>query len=202
MDLPQAEWRGPAIDDRALLARLPSDYTEIREQVNGFIACHGGLHVRGVCNEPSWHSIAVVWTGELALHELYPDVESSDIPFAEDIFSNQFLLRAGEVCQLDAGQESPQRLGYGLEEFLRLASSDPHEFLCVGAIERVRAEGRELLPHQGVSVYPPFIIKADSYSFRPVPRLELIGFYADIVRQLRDLPDGTEVEFRIGRPPS
>src|SRR5271166_4833360 len=97
MRLEHVTYRGPAIDDRAILAKLPRALTELLEQTNGFIQFHGGLHVRGACRQPDWHSLRAAWESEHAFHQLYPEVDPEDIPFAEDALGDQFLLRDGEV---------------------------------------------------------------------------------------------------------
>ncbi len=40
----------------------------------GFIMFDGGLHIRGACIQPKWHSLRKAWEGEFALHLLYPTV--------------------------------------------------------------------------------------------------------------------------------
>lgn len=54
---------GPPLDDEDLLARLPAKLAGLLRQVNGFIQFHGGLHVRGACREPAWHSLRDAWDG-------------------------------------------------------------------------------------------------------------------------------------------
>ena len=48
---------GPPIDDPEMLERLPSEYRSLLAQANGYVAFHGGLHVRGACLIPEWHSL-------------------------------------------------------------------------------------------------------------------------------------------------
>ena len=43
---------GPPIDDAEMLDRLPAEYRDLLTRANGYIAYHGGLHVRGACLSP------------------------------------------------------------------------------------------------------------------------------------------------------
>src|SRR6476646_6059971 len=76
-------FHGPPIDDEAILERLPGPYAELLRSVNGYVAYHGGLHVRGACHQPTWHSLRYNWLGNGAIHKLYPALTPDDIPFAE-----------------------------------------------------------------------------------------------------------------------
>src|SRR4051812_2832298 len=97
MRLDHTTYVGPPIDDGEVLNRLPADLARLLHEVNGFIAFEGGLHVRGACHRPAWHSLRNAWVGEDAFHRLYDGVQTEDVPFAEDCMGDQFLLREGRV---------------------------------------------------------------------------------------------------------
>src|SRR5258708_35360566 len=92
-DSMQLTFRGPSIDDPDILEHIPNELAELLRQINGFIHSRGGLHVRGACHNPSWHSLRSIWHGDHALHRGYQTVRESDIPFAQDCFGDQFLMR-------------------------------------------------------------------------------------------------------------
>ena len=100
MELRNVTCRGPAITDHDLLAKLPSDLRGLLEQINGFVQFGGGLHVRGACHDPAWHSLRHAWVGDAAFHRAYPAVRETDVPFAQDCVGDQFLLRDGAVVRL------------------------------------------------------------------------------------------------------
>src|SRR5206468_454105 len=83
---------------RALLA----EPTDEGRPFSGFIQFHGGLHTRGACLGPPWHSLGEAWRGETAISRLFPEVGESDVPFAQDYLGNQFLYRNGFVLKLSA----------------------------------------------------------------------------------------------------
>ena len=48
---------GPPIDDPAILESLPPELADLLRRANGYVAYDGGLHVRGACHMPEWHSL-------------------------------------------------------------------------------------------------------------------------------------------------
>jgi hypothetical protein len=55
------------------------------------------------------------------------------------------------------------------------------------------------MPGELLNVYPPFVMKesAKGVSYRAVPTEERIRFLAHVASQVRGVPDGTRVRFRI-----
>ena len=95
IDLSTASFIGPEITDVQILQILPPDYQEFLLSLNGGILFGGGLHVRGACESPDWHSIRRVWTGPDALSSFYTSVVAEDVPVAQEVGGDQFLLRGG-----------------------------------------------------------------------------------------------------------
>lgn len=189
------DYTGPPIDDQATLARLPRDLRELLEARNGFIAFGGGLHVRGACAEPRWHSLGYWWTSDDALHRQFRPVLPDDVPFAEDALGDQFLLRDGEVHRLVGESGEIQALGMGVRGFLDATERDPDGFLMLDVLSAFRAQGGRLAPGQLLSVYPPFVAveSQNGVSIKAVPVAERIGALAELVRAVERLPDGTRL---------
>lgn len=186
---------GPPIDDPETFARLPAELRGLLERANGYVAFHGGLHVRGACHAPDWHSLRTVWDGHRALHRLYPTVRHDDIPFAEDALGDQYLVHHEEVHRLNAETGAIRALGIGLVEFDQRVRLDPVEFLSLQPLETFRSSGGRLEAGQLLDVVPPFVLKTDApRSYRPIPALERICALAEFARQIRELPDGAQVK--------
>jgi hypothetical protein len=190
---------GPPIDDHEILARLPAAYRDLLGRANGYVAFHGGLHVRGACQAPAWHSLRAVWEGAGALHRLFSAVRPTDVPFGEDALGDQFLLRDGLVHRLAAETGDMETLGVDLAGFDAAARADPVGYLGLEPLEAFRAEGGALAPGELLSVYPPFVVAADGprRSYRAIPAADRLGSLARLAAQLRDLPDGTAVDLRV-----
>lgn len=159
MDLDGVTFAGPSLDDEEVLERLAAGHRALLRQLNGFVAFGGGLHLRGACREPGWHSLREAWEGVDALHRLYPAVDPADVPVGQDAFGDQFLLRGGRVWRLVGETGVMQSLGMELGPFLEHACSDPVGFLQLGPLRQFWGEGGRLQPGQLLSVYPPFVAR-------------------------------------------
>lgn len=186
---------GPPIDDVAILAQLPAELQTFLASTNGYVAYHGGLHVRGACLAPDWHSLRSAWEGDDAIHRLFPSVLASDVPFAEDVVGDQFVIRDDFIWKLRAESGDVVPLQLTLAEFDAAARADPDELLELAPLRQFRLDGGELAPGQLLSVYPPFVLQQAThpYSLRAVPTRERLLFLSDLARHLRDIPDGTPI---------
>ena len=186
---------GPPIDDFEILRRLPAELAQFLHRANGYVAFHGGLHVRGACRAPEWHSLRAAWDGSHALARLFPTLDATDVPFAEDALGHQFILRGSVVHRLDAEIGEVESLNVDLAGFDAAVRADPVGYLCLQPLERFRAEGGTLEPGQLLNVYPPYVFKesADSVSLRAIPALERLEFLAHLAAAIKGLPGGTNV---------
>lgn len=192
-------YRGPAEVDADLLDTLPDDLQQLLSSINGFIAFNGALHVRGACHDPLWHSIANIWTGQLALHRTYGHLSQDDVPFAQDCMGDQFLLREAEVMLLTLETGFLTDLQLDLPGFLAAAEKDPLEFLQGHPLKQLQAEDSCLEPGQLIHAYPPFSTAqaADGVSLRAVPADQQIQYELDFYKSVRDLKDGETFEIKV-----
>ena len=184
-------WNGPKIDDQDLLPELPEALRELLGWQNGFVLHGGALHVRGACLAPDWHSLRNVWHGDEALHKLYAAMRPDDVPFAQDIFGDQFLLRDEVVMRLFAESGEVEMMAEDLEEFLAALNVDLEGYLNV--------QPDRLEPGQLLLAYPPFCFEeaGTNIEFTPLPASEVIKFHALLAAQLKDVPEGAKIEFKI-----
>jgi hypothetical protein len=187
MEFSGVTYRGPSVDDDELLALLPDLLRRLLRKTNGVIAFDGGMHIRGACHQPQWHSLRRAWRGEGAVHRLYASVEAADIPFAQDAVGDQWLLRDQRVVALHAETGELDDLDQDLDEFFAAVERDPVETLGLQPLMQYRADGQTLAPGELLSVYPPFCTEqaADGVDLRAVPALERLNFLADFARQLQ-----------------
>jgi len=192
MDIPGITWKGESIEDVEILRELPADLVRVLSDTNGFILHEGAVHVRGACLTPEWHSLRAAWRGPKAFHTLYDDVQSSDVPFAQDQVGDQFLIRGGVVLRLFAETGEIERLSDSLQDFFSRVSSDIEGFLNVGLSHTMQ-------PGQLLHAYPPFCFRESGTgaSLAALPATEVILVHADLARQIRDVPDGGQIEFKV-----
>ena len=187
-------WRGPTADDPELLAELPPELAELLRETNGFILHGGALHFRGASLVPAWHSLRVAMHDAEAFHQMYEEVERGDIPFAQDLFGDLFVLREGVVLRLFAETGEIEALSRSLEEFLTHLCDDFSEFLNV--------QPSTLQPGQLVLAYPPFCFEESGKEIdqTPLPAREVIHFHATLAQQLKDVPEGAKIKFNVNEP--
>jgi hypothetical protein len=192
-------YKGPLIMNVDLLNKLPSEMREFLSEANGFIAYGGGLHIRGICDSPDWHSLERVWTGDDALSSLFTAVLPSDIPFGQDCMGDQFLLRDGEVHRLWAECGELVNMKMDFKNFLEEAQENPDTLLGMNPLKQLAIEGKKLEPGQSIDAYPPFVFKESGrgVDLTPMPSLERLRFLSSLTKQLANAPDGTEVELKV-----
>jgi hypothetical protein len=192
VEIPGITWQGKGVEDVELLSELPPDLMSILIQRNGFILHEGALHVRGASIVPEWHSLRTAWRGPKAFHILYEDVRPSDIPFAQEQLGDQFLIREGKVVRLFAETGETEPLASSLDDFFARLSSDIEGFLNVGLSHKME-------PGRLLWAFPPFCFEESGAgaSLAPLPASEVILLHADLAKQIRDVPDGGEVEFKL-----
>ena len=199
LELPHLTWSGPPIDDEEILARLPEPLAGALRVRNGCIAYRGGFHVRGACREPAWHSLREAWEGPGAFHVLYEEVLETDVPFAEDGLGDQFFLRGPEVWHLWAETGEIELKSPTLETFMAEIIERATEVLSLEPVTAFLDAGQELKPGQLLMAYPPFCVSQSDQgvTLTAVSTPERREFLATIARQIHDLPDGAEVQFKV-----
>lgn len=197
--IPEADisYVGPAADPK-LLAELPLDLQEILNQKNGFIAYGGGLHVRGACREPSWHSVHTVWKGKLALNKTYDALPEDAIPFAGDCMGDPFILRSGKVYRLTLETAFMEPLGT-LGEFFEAILKNPQAMLHFEPLLKLQKQGIELLPGQLIHAYPPYSTEqaANGVALRAVPAETQIAYELDFFTRVKNLGEGETFRIKI-----
>ena len=200
MQISSVTFRGPEIDDEPLLTSLPANLQALLRSMNGFVQYHGGLHVRGACTNPAWHSLRAALEGEFALHSLYEQVRSDDIPFGQDSVGDQFLLRSGAVHRLLAETGELEFTAPGLRSFFEAVDADPVAFLRMHPLLRLHEDGGALQPGELIHAYPPFCTKeaAKGVSLRAIPANQVISFHAAMAAQLPKDGEQFKVEWVDG----
>jgi hypothetical protein len=175
------------------------DLQQLLAQRNGFVAFRGGLHVRGACVEPRWHSLRAAMEGPESFAERYRVVKAGDVPFAQSVFGDQFILRGTSVHRLDGYADTLDPVADDLTGFFFKVQEDPIGMLALGHLAQYEGTGETLRPGELLMEWPPFVVEGSEkgVSLRRIPAAERLEFLADIAKQLRGVADGTRVEFKI-----
>ena len=150
--LPGLTYPGAPLDDVAILERIPQEYAQLLAQQNGFIALWGGIHLRGACSRPVWHSLAAALDGPAALSRLFPPIRPDDLPFGQSALGVQLVLRRGVVWRLDPVAFTMECLRLDLAGLITTLDHDPSAVLDLEPLARFRAGGEQLLPGQLLAV--------------------------------------------------
>jgi hypothetical protein len=199
LDLPHLTFSGPPVDDASVLDRLPMALRAALEARNGCLAYRGALHVRGACLQPAWHSLRNAMSGAQSFQALYPQLDPECVPFAEDAFGDQFLLRGTRVWHLTAETGEVAEVASSVEGFFDEVLTDIAGVLGYEPTRAVNLVGGELVAGKLISVYPPFVLDAGDAgrSFRAVEALEVRASLAAFAAQIRELPDGATVQIKV-----
>ena len=197
MELNHITYQGPPVDDVELLGRVPESLAALLNSLNGFIQYGGGLHLRGACTAPDWHSLRRAWLGPKSISDIFSAVEETWIPFAEDCVGDQFLLRNKEVLRLSAETGELEEMGLSLGDFLKSASADPIDFLAMEPLLQFQNDHGELPEGHLLHVYPPFCTEEaeQGVSLRAVPAWELHDFHSELAKALPK--DGGQIQVEI-----
>ena len=200
MELPGLTYRGAALDDVDILDRLPTELQQLLALRNGFVAFRGGLHVRGACTAPEWHSLRAAMEGPSSFAARFRTIKKEDVPFAQDVFGDQFVWREGKVYKLDSYADQLEEVASGVVDFFAKVQQDPIGLLELGHLTQFEGTGETLRPGELLMEWPPFVVSESrkGVSLRRIPAAERLEFLADIAKQLRGVADGTRVEFKIG----
>ena len=202
MTLQGVTYQGPPLESPEKLQQLPGDLIELLWQINGFVAYAGGLHVRGMVEEPNWHSFERYCSGEMALHKLFRELEEYDLPFAQDFMGNQFVLRDQEVLRLRGDTGRIRNLGVDVAGFLGKVREDPIGYLQLELLAEYHQLHGSLEPGFLVHSMPPLCMRRDDkkLALKSAPVDNVLSFLANFARQIADVPEGEEVNLRLFVP--
>lgn len=189
---------GAPVSDSATFKLLPFEMQAFMLQNNGLIAYFGGIHFRGCCQEPAWHSIKEAWQGEQAFWRIYKKVRQSDLPFAQDAVGNQFLLRHNQVWFLDTETGAMQNLNVDFSRFVEAVQRFPGEALDLRAVGTFMQAGAALAPGELLAVYPPQCIQTngEELNLTRMPVATRLDSLANLHKQVIKLKPGQQIRLR------
>ena len=202
MTLQGVTFQGPPLETPDKIQQLPGDLIEVLWQINGFVAYAGGLHVRGMVDEPAWHSFERYCWGEMALHKRYSALEEYDLPFGQDFLGNQFVLRDERVWRLRGDTGQLRALDVDLAGFLENVRHDAIGYLELELLAEYHQLHGMLEPGKLVHTMPPLCMRRDDkkLALKSVDVDKGLSFLSDFARQIADVPEGEEVNLKLFIP--
>jgi hypothetical protein len=162
---------------------IPSIILKFLKKLDSFFMFNGGLQFF------STDKIIKYWTGKSAFHKHYDEIRPTDVPFAQDYFGDQFLLREKGVIKLYAETGEIEKLNLTISDWYKDVCADPENKLNISFQYSV-AKGELLF------AYPPFCFKEGAPAkIKAVPEPELIQIHFDLYKKIKNLKDGEKIRF-------
>ena len=178
--------------------RLGNELFELLAMRNGFYAFESALHVfpvgysQGIMDLKTWNSESL-WKNE------YGHLARKHLFFAEDVFGNQFCIKDGVIFLFDAETGDIELCGGSIAEWAQMVLGD-YEVLTGFPLAHEWQESYGPLP-AGMRLVPiiPFVLGGDFAidNLHLLDAIEGMRLRGDLAQQIYDLPDGTEIKFRI-----
>ena len=128
----------------------------------------------------------------MKLSHLFSTININDIPFAQDCFGDQYIIRNNKLGRVLAEIDEFQDLKIDFYEFLHQVTSNVYEFLAIENISQFN-----LQPNQLINAFPPFCMDIKQRILKPIDLTERITFLSEFSKQIKNLPDGTNIQFDV-----
>ena len=177
--------------------QLGREVLDLLAAKNGFFAFEGALHVfpaggGRIRDIDAWNE-GGCWKNQ------YPESLSDIVFFAEDIFGGQFCIIEAEICTFDPETGETERIAWSVEEWAALLLRD-YRTLTGWPLAHEWQERNGML-EQGCRLVPkvPFVLggEYEVANLFSLDSVKAMRTYANLARQIRELPEGAEVAFRI-----
>ena len=179
-------------------SRLGSELLEMLGLRNGFYAFEGTLHVYPSGGSATTMSLEEWNSKDLWRYE-YDHLSDGLFFFAEDGVGNQFCLRDNEVCLFDAETGDLEMIAGTIDDWARRVLDD-YELLTGFPLfhDWQVTHGRVPLGCRLVPVVP-FVLGGEYAlaNLRAVGAVSGMRSRGNLARQIYDLPDGAQIEFRV-----
>jgi hypothetical protein len=190
---------GPAAEHRPalLVGKRGDELWALLQARNGFYAFESALHVfpsggSGTQTLERWNA-PELWRGH------YQDLADGCVFFAEDIFGGQFVLRDDAVHSWDPETGETEELGATLDAWARAILAD-YETLTGQPLAHAWQAAQGALP-EGKRLVPkiPFVTGGEFalQNLYAADAMKAMQFRGDVARQLRDVPDGGQIEIKV-----
>jgi hypothetical protein len=188
----------PGIDEmnRGLLGQLVS----MLRQRNGFYAFENALHVYPGSTSPvsvdltGWNS-PDLWRRE------YQDLAEGCLFFAEDVFGGQFCIFQGGIYIFEPETGSKEFLADSLEGWANALIADYPSLTGHPIAHEWQSLHGPLPPFKRLAPKTPFVA-GGAYALENlylVDGVEAMRFRGNLAIQIRDLPDGAPIQFKVVR---
>lgn len=191
---------GPLSETFASFGRHGQDLQALLNSKNGFFAFESALLVRPSDSSSGPASIET-WNGAELWLDTYGGFEIPPLLFfGEDALGVQFALYAEGVACFDPETAELEHFSDSLEDWAKEILADPSMHTAHSLAHQWQASNGALPATQRLAPKTPFVLGGDYEIGNLVAYDEVRGMRVrgGLAEQLRDLPDGAEVTFKLG----
>jgi hypothetical protein len=197
------EQLGPTItkipdDIREQAGALASELEMLLVRKNGFYAFESALHLFP-CNPGSGKYDLVQWNSEELWRKDYGEPARGMLFFAEDLFGEQFAIKDGRIHRFHLETGESDEIASSIEEWAKLILDDKDLETGFSLGHEWQVRNGALPSGQRLSPVYPFVLGGsyDIDKLNAIDSLALMRFNADLANQVRNMPDGTQVELKV-----
>jgi hypothetical protein len=119
--------------------------------------------------------------------------------FAEDVFGNQFAIASDRVVLLDAETGELEEVARNLEEWGQLVLDDYSYFTGYPVAHEWQISNGPLAPGNRLVPKVPFVCGGEFNigNMSSSEEVAAMAFRANLANQIRNLPDGSKIRFKL-----
>jgi hypothetical protein len=189
-----ASLAGPSLGQQA--CRLGGSLGDLLALKNGFFAFESALHVfPHAADAPS--ITLDRWNAETLWKNEYGPLVQGLFFFAEDIFGNQFGLSGEMVCFFDAETGQTEKIADCVGEWAEIILKDYEQLTSYPVAHWWQKQFGPIKASSRLMLKQPLALGGnyDLKNVFEVDRVEGMKLRGHIALQIKDLPDGTQIEF-------
>lgn len=169
--------------------KLAAALKPLYSEQNGCFAFADALHI--FWSDEQARPGSLEWWNDQQRWQANYDIDMSEyVFFAEDIFGWQFAALQAQIYLFDPYSAEFKLQANTVDEWMAVALANPTDTFGYAFAQQWRDAHGAISDDTRMMVYPPFLFADNGHprSYRPVPRLELISFAAEVYAKVKDLP--------------
>jgi len=178
--------------------RLFGELSELLSGRNGFYAMEGTLHVFGSGRAVVGRSLEE-WNDNAGWRAEYDGLADDYLFFAEDVFGSQFALLDDRVLTFDPETGDSETMATSLEDWADKLLAEPDILAGSSLGHSWQLSNGALTPGARLAPKRPFVLGGDfvESNLYMLDAVQGMSVRAELALQIRDLPDGTQIRYRI-----
>jgi hypothetical protein len=183
---------------RTLAGSLIDDLLGMLRQRNGFYALESALHV--FPSHSSQHEIGLVdWNEGGLWRDAYKGLDNGCLFFAEDVFGGQFCIKGNQVYTFDPETGALDYLADDMEGWAKAIISDYEVLTGYPLAHQWQQQNGQIPARKRLLPKMPFVAGGEFTldNLYLADAVDGMNFRADIANQIKDLPNGAQIKFKI-----